>query len=93
MTIDEDFVGKQKDLLTLVLQTSQARSREYSHKIKAHFGCSPLDVKQKDFRKPLREFLKMLDKKHKFLTSEVDDFQRSCQILEKESNSSCCRVF
>ena len=93
MTIDEEFSKVQKDLLTLTLQTSPARSRQYSHKLKAHFGCSQPDLNQKDFRKALRDFLKLLDKKHIFLSSERDDFERSCEILEKEGNSSCCRVF
>lgn len=93
MTIDEEFVGVQRKLLDLVLQTCQGTSRHYSTELLRHFGCQQERPEPKDFRKLLRQFLTKLDDKYSFTAEEQKAFVASCKILEKENKPTCCRIF
>lgn len=93
MTIDEEFLGLQRNLIHLILQNSKGRSRYFSQDLLNHFNCKPKEKEQKDFRKALRQFLICLDDKHRFTIEEKEAFERSCKILEKENKPTCCTIF
>lgn len=93
MTIDEEFVGAQRKLLSLVLQSSRGSSRFYSEALRQHFGCTQARPAPKDFRKHLRAFLTLLDEKMPFSAKEKETFRESCRVLEKENKPTCCRAF
>ena len=76
MTIDEEFIGLQRNLIHLIIQTSKGRSRYFSKDLLEHFNCKTKEKETKDFRKPLRQFLERLDEKYEFLLEEKEAFER-----------------
>ena len=93
MSIDEEFVGLQKQLIHLVLQTCKGKSRYFSNDLLTHFKCFPKEQDPKDFRKSLKQFLMKLDDKYNFSIEEKEAFERSCKVLEKENKPTCCKIF
>lgn len=94
LTIDEEFIGAQIELLKIVFESSIGHSREYSSELLSHFLISPQKKMIYDFRKSLKDFLLKINKNFKFELPEEVRFEHHCRLLEKEqSGSSCCRIF
>ena len=49
MTIDEEFIGLQRNLIHLIIQTSKGRSRYFSKDLLGHFNCETKEKETKIF--------------------------------------------